>query len=90
MLIHERHRPGGKGIVLDALIVLFIVQLVQVALDLPVLRPGQLHGIRKDMVAGLPFIETPCIVRCGVADENVALPEAVCPGRAGKPQSSAV
>jgi hypothetical protein len=29
-------------------------------------------------------------VRCGVADENVALPEAVCPGRAGKPQSSAV
>ena len=86
MLIHKRHRPGCKGIILDALIVLFIVQLIQVALDLPALCPGQLHGIRKNRVAALLLVVTPCIVRGGIADENVTLPETVRPGRAGKPQ----
>jgi len=85
MLIHERHRPGGKGVVLDALIVLFIVQLVQVARNLPVLCPGQFHGIRKDMVAAMLLVVTPCVVWGGVADENVTLSKAVRPGRAGKP-----
>ena len=29
-------------------------------------------------------LETPCVIRCGVLDENVTLPETVSPGRAGK------
>ena len=82
MLINKRYRPGGKGIVLDTLIVFSIVQLIQVALDLPTFCPGQLHGIRKDRL----LIVTPCIVRDGVADENVTLPKSVRPRWTGKAQ----
>ena len=90
LLINKRYCPRVNRVILDALIMLFIVQLIQVALDLPALYPGQLHGISKDKVAGLLLVETPCVIRCGVLDENVTLPEAVSPGRAGKPQKGLI
>ena len=47
MLINKRHRPSVNSIVFDALIVFFIVQLIEIARDLPVLSPGQLHGVSR-------------------------------------------
>ena len=67
-----------------------IVQLIEVSPDFSALPARQLHGIGKNTVACLLPVELPCVVWAGVFEKNVALPEAMRPGRAGKPQKRPV
>ena len=63
-----------------------IVQLIEIAPYLSAHLAGQLHGVGQNTVTGLLPIKAPCVMLPGILQENVALPETVCPGRAGHPQ----
>ncbi len=58
---------------------LLIVQLIEIPTDFPAHFSGQLHGIGKNIVAGLLPIKFPCVVLSGVLQEYVTFPETVRP-----------
>ena len=61
--IGQAHHIGGNGLFLDALVVLRVVQLKEIAPDFPALHACKLNGIGQNPVAGLLLMETPGIVR---------------------------
>ena len=65
---------------------LLVVQLIESSTDFPAHFAGQLHGVGKNMVAGLLPIKFPCVVLSGVLQEYVTFPETVRPGGARHPQ----
>ena len=62
MLINKRVIIGRDRLFYHAPEVLLIVKLIEVAFELPVLFPGQLHQIGKDGIAGLLPVKPPCVV----------------------------